>query len=112
MRRINSFFQKFFVWLYVVAFDIFIGEPICSEAFPENNIDAVAVSSFVNDNIIKKGIIVAYKGSPLKNIESELEKNKDLHYLLPLKRNLKLIESHDALSYSGAIHCSDKDLLC
>ena len=55
--------------------------------FPRNNIDAVAVSSFINDNSIKKGIIVAYKGFPLKNIQEALDKNKELHYLLPLKRD-------------------------
>lgn len=94
------------------AFDTDTGEPICSEVYPGNNIDAATVNSFISGNGIKRGIIVADKGFPLKNIESELEKNKDLHYLLPLKRNSKLIESHDALSYSGAIHCGDKDLLC
>ena len=69
------------------AFDTEPGEPLCSEVFPRNNIDAVAVSSFINDNSIKKGIIVAYKGFPLKNIQEALDKNKELHYLLPLKRD-------------------------
>ena len=69
------------------AFDTETGDPLCSEVFPRNNIDAVAVSSFINDNSINKGIIVADKGFPLKNIQEALNKNRELHYLLPLKRD-------------------------
>ena len=54
------------------AFDTETGEPLCSEVFPGNNIDAVAVASFINDNSINKGIIVADKGFPLKNIQEAL----------------------------------------
>lgn len=94
------------------AFDTDTGEPICSEVYPGNNIDAATVNSFIGGNGIKRGIIVADKGFPIRDIESELADNKDLHYLLPLKRNSRLIGAHDALSYSDAMHCGDKDLLC
>lgn len=94
------------------AFDTDTGEPLCSEVFPGNNIDSVAVTSFLNDNSIKKGIIVADKGFPLKNMQEELDKNSDLHYLLPLKRDSKLIKNHDALSWNNTIHCGDRALLC
>lgn len=94
------------------AFDTETGEPLCSEVFPGNNIDAVAVSSFLSDNCISKGIIVADKGFPLKNMQEELEKNSELHYLLPLKRSSKLIKEHDAFAWDKTLHCRDKALLC
>ena len=94
------------------AFDTETGEPLCSEVFPGNNIDAVAVASFINDNSINKGIIVADKGFPLKNIQEALNKNRELHYLLPLKRDSKLIREHDALSWERTIHFGDSALLC
>ena len=66
------------------AFDTETGEPLCSEVFPGNSIDAVSVTSFLRDNSIRKGIIVADKGFPLKTMQEERDKNAELHYLLPL----------------------------
>lgn len=94
------------------AFDTDTSEPLCSEVFPGNNIDAVSVTSFLKDNSIQRGIIVADKGFPLKNIQNELDKNSELHYILPLKRDSKLIRKHDALSWNNTIHCGDRALLC
>ena len=94
------------------AFDTETGEPLCSEVFPGNSIDDVSVTSFLRDNSIRKGIIVADKGFPLKNMQEELDKNAELHYLLPLKRDSKLIGSHDALAWDSTIHCGDRALLC
>ena len=59
-----------------------------------------------------RGIIVADKGFPLKNMQEELDKNAELHYLLPLKRDSKLIRNHDALAWDGTIHFGDRALLC
>ena len=94
------------------ASDTETGEPLCSEAFPGNSIDAVSVTSFLRDNSIRRGIIVADKGFPLKNIQEELDKNEELHYILPLKRNSKFIRIHDVLAWDVTIHCGDRALLC
>lgn len=94
------------------AFNIETGEPLCSEVYPGNNIDATTFSSFIRNNSIKKGLIVADKGFPLKNIEDELKQNKELHFLLPLKRNSSLIKKHEALSWENAFHVGDKGILC
>ena len=94
------------------AFDTETGEPLCSEVFPGNSIDAVSVTSFLRDNSIRRGIIVADKGFPLKNMQEELDKHAELHYLLPLKRDSKLISNHDALAWDSTIHCGDRALLC
>ena len=46
------------------AYDIEATEPICAEIFPGNSIDATSYRSFIRDNDIRKGIIVANKGFP------------------------------------------------
>ena len=94
------------------AFDTETGEPLCSEVYPGNNIDAITVTSFIKDNSIQKGIIVADKGFPLKNIKEALDKNNELHYLLPLKRGAKLIKDNCALTWDKTIHFGDRVLLC
>ncbi len=85
---------------------------MCYEVFPGNSIDAVSVTSFLRDNSIRKGIIVADKGFPLKNMQEVLDKNAELHCLLPLKRDSKLIRNHDALAWESTIHSGDRALLC
>ena len=47
-------------------------EPICAEVFPGNSIDAVSYRSFILDNDIKSGIIIADKGFPPVRIIQEL----------------------------------------
>ena len=46
----------------IYAYDIEAMEPICAEVFPGNSIDAVSYRSFILDNDIKSGIIIADKG--------------------------------------------------
>lgn len=65
------------------AYDIDIMEPICAEVFPGNSVDASSYSSFIRDNDIRKGLIVADKGFPPSMISSELEERPDLHFLTP-----------------------------
>lgn len=92
------------------AFDTELKEPVCSEVYPGNNIDATTVNSFITMNNIDKGILVADKGFPLKSIESQLKDHPDLHFLLPLKRNASMAEKNDAFSYDSAFHYGDKTL--
>lgn len=85
------------------AFDLEIMEPICSQAFPGNMLDATSYQAFIKDNGITKGIIVADKGFPQSAAGEQFEANSDLHYLNPIKRNSKLIENHDMLSFSNIL---------
>ena len=68
------------------AYDIELGEPICAQVYPGNCIDACAYRNFIATNHIEKGIIVADKGFPVSQIESELIAKPQLHYLTPLRR--------------------------
>ena len=90
------------------AFDVESGEPICSKALPANVIDSVAYKGFLEDNQIKKGILLADKGFPYRKAKTVFGDNKDLHWLNPLKRNDKRIEENDMYSYTGCL--KDKDL--
>ena len=62
------------------AYDIEAMEPICAEVFPGNSTDAASYSSFIRDNDIRRGIIVADKGFPPSSIKEELSERPDLHF--------------------------------
>lgn len=85
------------------AYDIELMEPICSEVFPGNMIDAKAYSAFIRDNHITKGILVDDKGFPPSQIRKELSDSPDLHFLTPLKRNAKVIARYDMYSFQGPL---------
>lgn len=85
------------------AYDIERMEPVCAEVFPGNSIDASSYPSFIRDNDIRKGIIVADKGFPPSKIKAELEERPDLHFLTPIKRNDVRISDNDMLSFEGVL---------
>ena len=63
-----------------------------------NTLDAKALLRFIDRNHLKEGIIVTDKGFQLNEIESYLTKHPMLHFLLPIKRNNKLIEQYEMTS--------------
>ena len=85
------------------AYDIEAMEPICAEVFPGNSIDATSYSSFIRDNNIHKGIIVADKGFPPSQISAELAERPDLHFLTPIKRNDARIANNNMLAFEGVL---------
>ncbi|MDR1134605.1 MAG: transposase [Clostridiales Family XIII bacterium] len=93
------------------AYDIEQMEPVCAEVFPRNSTDATSYSSFIRDNDIKRGIIVADKGFPPSAIKEELEKRPDLHFLTPIKRNDTRIGKNDMLSFEGVLTGFDDNVV-
>ena len=87
----------------IYAYDIETMEPICADLFPGNSTDAASYKSFIRDNDIRKGIIVADKGFPPSNIKDELSERPDLHFLTPIKRNDTRIANNDMLSFEGVL---------
>lgn len=85
------------------AFDLEAREPICSKCFPGNMLDATAYESFIADNKITKGIIVGDKGFPSSAAQEQFKANPNLHHLNPLKRNSKLIQNYDMLTFTGIL---------
>lgn len=82
------------------AFDLEKMEPVCSKCFPGNMLDLTAYESFIRENSIVSGIIVADKGFPSSAAESCFDERPNLHYLNPIKRNSKLIKTHNLLEFN------------
>lgn len=85
------------------AYDIEAMEPICAEVFPGNSTDAASYRSFIRDNDLKRGIIVADKGFPPGSIKEELNERPDLHFLTPIKRNDARIANNNMLDFEGVL---------
>ncbi len=85
------------------AYDIEVMEPICAEVFPGNSTDAASYRSFIRDNDLKRGIIVADKGFPPSSIKEELNERPDLHFLTPIKRNDTRIANNNMLDFEGIL---------
>lgn len=85
------------------AFDLEKMEPVCSKCFPGNMLDLTAYESFIRENGITSGIIVADKGFPADAAEPCFSERPELHYLNPIKRNSKLIETHHLLAFSAIL---------
>lgn len=85
------------------AFDLEAMEPVCSKGFPGNMLDATSYSVFIAENRITKGIIVGDKGFPESAAHDQFERNPDLHYLNPVKRNSRLIERHSMLDFTAIL---------
>ena len=85
------------------AFDLEKMEPVCSKCFPGNMLDLTAYESFIRENGITSGIIVADKGFPADAAEPCFSESPNLHYLNPIKRNSKLIETHRMLEFTGIL---------
>lgn len=85
------------------AFDLEVMEPVCSQCFPGNMLDATAYEDFISRNGITKGIIVGDKGFPESAAHEHFVLHPDLHYLNPIKRNSKLISRHEMLEFTGIL---------
>jgi hypothetical protein len=85
------------------AFDLELMEPICSKCFPGNMLDLVSYEAFIKENGITKGIIVADKGFPASAAGEYFKNNPDLHYLNPIKRNAKVIDSYQLMNFDSIL---------
>ena len=93
------------------AYDIERMEPICAEVFPGNSIDASSYPAFIQDNDIRKGIIVSDKGFPPSMIKAELAERPELHFLTPIKRNDARILDNDMLSFESVLTGIDANVV-
>lgn len=96
----------------IYAYNIELMEPVCAQVFSGNIIDASAYETFLAQNDIKKGIIVADKGFPPNKISSILEKNEDLHFITPLKRNSKIIKTYNMTAFDNVVTGIEENLVC
>jgi hypothetical protein len=93
------------------AYDLEDMEPLCAEVFPGNHIDACSFSTFIHDNGIEKGIIIADKGFPISSITEDLKSRPDLHYMIPIKRIDRRIRDNHMLDFDTVVTGTDKNVV-
>ena len=81
----------------IMAYDVESMEPICSTVFPGNINDASVFREFLEANHIISGIIVTDKGFRFSTAKKVFLDNPDLHFLIPLKRDSKVISEYRVL---------------
>lgn len=81
----------------VVAYDVDLAEPVCAKLYPGNMNDNSVFEDFLTTNEIEKGLIVTDKGFSFNSAKKTFLDNPDLHFLIPLKRNAKVIDEYRAL---------------
>jgi len=87
----------------IYAYDVETGEPICSKAYPGNTIDVSALGDFIRTNNVDKGIIVADKGFSYSAAKRSFDERRDLHFLIPLKRDAKVIAEFKMYEYNSSV---------
>ena len=95
----------------ICAYDMETVEPLCAEAFPGNSMDATSFPSFINDNNITEGIIVADKGFPISAIEEDMKGRPRLHFISPIKRNDRRIAENGMLDFDEVLTGTDKSVV-
>lgn len=95
------------------ALDLETQELLCAEVFQGNSVDALSYRSFIKNNKICKGVIIADKGFPLSVLKKILhEENFSLHYISPLKRNDKRFIENKMFLYDDRFSWEGNDILC
>ncbi len=89
--------------LLMYAYCMETKQPLCSKVYPGNMLDQKAVSDFLEEFDIKKGIMVVDKGFSANALKKALVQNKGLHYLLPIGRNLTVIKRLDLHRYDSRL---------
>lgn len=86
-------------------------EPACSKLYPGNMVDSRAIKDFIETNEIFNGIIVADKGFTSSAVLEAIDGIDGLHYLLPLKRDSKLITEYGMYDFDRTFF-NEKSIQC
>ena len=93
------------------AYDTQTLEPICAKAYLGNVLDIVAYEDFLMENDISNAIIMGDKAFQRSAAERAFNGNESLHFLNPLKRSDKRIETNKMHEYDGMLSLMGKDIL-
>jgi hypothetical protein len=85
------------------AFDLEAQEPVCSKCFPGNMLDVTAYGAFMEECGIENGLVVADKGFPASAAAGYRSRHPGLHYLNPVKRNARFIQTHRMLDFDSPL---------
>lgn len=94
------------------AYNIEEREAICFDVYPGNMIDATSYKFFIERNGLNKGIIVDDKGFPVNSAKEAFNKNPDLGFLTPLRRNDKRIKGNNMMEFDSSITYRGKVIAC
>ena len=89
------------------AFDIEAMEPVCSRIYPGNMPDTSAFADFLQENGILKGVIIVDKGFKYSSAKQVFLDNPGLHFLIPLRRDSKVIDEYRLLAFDSALRNRD-----
>lgn len=83
--------------LLIMAYDVDACEPVCASVYPGNMTDRSVFKDFLETNGIVSGLIVTDKGFSYEEAKKVFLDNPDLHFLIPLHRNAKVIREYNVL---------------
>lgn len=75
----------------IYAYSPELGEPLAARPFPGNMLDSTAIGEFMTDTKIERGLMIVDKGFHNDSVFEAIDKKEGMEYLIPLKRNSKLI---------------------
>lgn len=78
----------------IYAYSPELREPLAARPFPGNMLDSTAIEEFMIDTKIEKGLMIIDKGFHNDAVFDIIDKKEGMAYLVPLKRNSKLISRY------------------
>ncbi len=95
----------------VYAYNIRTREPLFSEAYPGNPLNAEVVAHFVRENDITGGIVVADRDFATKKLEDKISQDKAFSFVTPVSLDDERIALYDMLTPEFAFDAFEKSLL-
>ena len=85
------------------AYDVDTMEPVCNQVNPGNVTDVAAFRGFMEVNNVSRGVIVTDKGFSYDSARQVFLDNPDLRFVIPLRRNARVIGEYGALSSDSSL---------
>lgn len=95
----------------VFAYDVGEREPVCSKVFGGNVADNVGYRRFLEENGLRRAVVMTDKGFSRKDVRQLLDCSPDLHWLHLIKRDDKRIAEFSLYSYEGMLQDRSRDVL-
>ncbi|MBQ8179004.1 MAG: transposase [Candidatus Methanomethylophilaceae archaeon] len=87
----------------MMAYDVDVMEPVCANVYPGNLTDKAVFRDFIESNRVHRGVVITDRGFKYGSAKQVFLDNPDLHFLIPLDRDSKVIDEYNVL-------CTDRTL--